>query len=417
MPARLAAARNPALTASAAGPYADDSSGSTSAIASLVTAGGPSIGGSGRVVAVPGDASGGPGSTGGGSGVSGGGAGRAAEPDGAAVADPGLPPDNGVVVHATMTSSNAVVAATRAHLESNENAVENGNIAMTRGEPSPVLARTLYVVATPIGNLRDVTLRALDVLQQADIIAAEDTRVTSTLASHYGVTARLASLHAHNERQRAEEVIAWLTEGKRVALVTDAGTPAISDPGAALVRAVADAGFSVVPVPGPSAVAAAMSASGIASPQWMFCGFLPASAGARAKELDRLHAFGCALVFYEAPHRIAATLDALVAAFGRERWIVIARELTKRFETIHRCALGDAPDWLAADSNRQRGEFVLIVDQDPQPPATAIESSDALLSALLAELPLAQSVRIAVAATALPKNKIYERALALKKPE
>ncbi len=280
-----------------------------------------------------------------------------------------------------------------------------------------MLARTLYVVATPIGNLRDITLRALDVLTQSDIIAAEDTRVTSTLASHYGITARLASLHEHNERQRADQIIDWLREGKRVSMVTDAGTPAISDPGAVLVRAVADAGFSVVPVPGPSAVAAALSVSGIASPQWVFCGFLPASAGARSKELDRLRAFGCALVFYEAPHRIAATLEAIATSFGRERWIVIARELTKRFETIHRCALGDAGEWLAADPNRHRGEFVLIVDADREPPVPAIESSDVLLSALLAELPLAQSVRIAVAATALPKNKIYERALALKKPD
>jgi 16S rRNA (cytidine1402-2'-O)-methyltransferase len=288
---------------------------------------------------------------------------------------------------------------------------------MSRGESSPVLARTLYVVATPIGNLRDITLRALDVLTQSDIIAAEDTRVTSTLASHYGITARLASLHEHNERQRADQIIDWLREGKRVSMVTDAGTPAISDPGAVLVRAVADAGFSVVPVPGPSAVAAALSVSGIASTQWMFCGFLPASAGARSKELDRLRAFGCAVVFYEAPHRIAATLEAIATSFGRERWIVIARELTKRFETIHRCALGDAGEWLAADPNRHRGEFVLIVDADREPPVPAIESSDVLLSALLAELPLAQSVRIAVAATALPKNKIYERALALKKPD
>jgi 16S rRNA (cytidine1402-2'-O)-methyltransferase len=288
---------------------------------------------------------------------------------------------------------------------------------MTRGEPSPVLARTLYVVATPIGNLRDITLRALDVLEQADIIAAEDTRVTATLTSHYGITGRLASLHAHNERQRADEVIAWLAAGKRVALVTDAGTPAISDPGALLVRAVADAGYAVVPVPGASAAAAALSASGLAAPQWLFCGFLPASASARAKEIERLSAFGCALVLYEAPHRIAATLVALAASLGPGRQVFIARELTKRFEETHRCALGEAAAWLAGDANRERGEFVLIVDPPPEPPAAEIDSHDALLSTLLAELPLAQSVRIAVAATGLPKNRVYERALALKKPD
>jgi 16S rRNA (cytidine1402-2'-O)-methyltransferase len=286
---------------------------------------------------------------------------------------------------------------------------------MTRGEPSPVLARTLYVVATPIGNLRDISLRALDVLGQADIIAAEDTRTTSTLTSHYGITARLASLHEHNERQRAEEVIAWLGEGKRVALVTDAGTPAISDPGAVLVRAVIEAGVAVVPIPGASALIAALSASGVAASQWLFCGFLPATAGARTKEIERLRAYDCALVFYEAPHRIAATLDALAAALGPERELVIARELTKKFETIHRCALGAAAGWLAADANRNRGEFVLIVEPGAPSPPAALESNDALLSALLAELPLAQSVRIAVAATGEPKNRLYERALTLKK--
>jgi 16S rRNA (cytidine1402-2'-O)-methyltransferase len=332
------------------------------------------------------------------------------------VAPLGLPPDNGVVVQAAMASSNAIGAAPRAHLKPNACAIEKGNIVMTRGEPSPVLARTLYVVATPIGNLRDITLRALDVLGEADIIAAEDTRITATLTSRYGIKGRLAALHAHNERQRADEVIAWLAAGKRVALVTDAGTPAISDPGAALVRAVIDAGFAVVPIPGPSAVIAALSASGLAASQWLFCGFLPTTASARANEIERVRNFGFALVFYEAPHRIAATLDALATSLGPERQLVIARELTKRFETIHRIPLGDAAAWLAADPNRKRGEFVLIVEPAASSPPAEIEGHDALLSALLAELPLAQSVRIAVAATALPKNRIYERALALKKP-
>jgi 16S rRNA (cytidine1402-2'-O)-methyltransferase len=331
------------------------------------------------------------------------------------VAPPGLPPDNGAVVQAATASSNAIGAAPRAHLKPNVCTIEKGNIVMTRGEPSAILARTLYVVATPIGNLRDITLRALDVLGEADIIAAEDTRITATLASHYGIKGRLAALHAHNERQRADEVIGWLAAGKRVALVTDAGTPAISDPGAALVRAVIDAGLAVVPIPGPSAVIAAVSVSGLAASQWLFCGFLPATASARAREIERLRNFGCALVFYEAPHRIAATLDALAASLGPDRQLVIARELTKRFETIHRIPLGDAAAWLAADPDRKRGEFVLIVEPAAPSPPAEIESHDALLSALLAELPLAQSVRIAVAATNVAKNRIYERALALKK--
>ena len=376
-------------------------------------------GGSGRVTTAPEGSAGG--ATRGGAGRIGVGTGEAVGAEGAegpdrgVVAPPGRPPENGVVVQAATASSNAIVVAPPTHLKPNACAIGKGNIVMTRGEPSPVLARTLYVVATPIGNLRDITLRALDVLAEADIIAAEDTRITATLTSHYGITGRLASLHAHNERQRADEVIAWLAAGKRVALVTDAGTPAISDPGAALVRAVIDAGFAVAPVPGPSAVIAALSASGLAASQWLFCGFLPASASARAKEIERLRTFGCALVFYEAPHRIAATLDALAAALGPERPLVIARELTKRFETIHRSPLGDAAAWLAADPNRKRGEFVLIVEPAAPSPPAEIESHDALLSALLAELPLAQSVRIAVAATNVAKNRIYERALALKK--
>jgi 16S rRNA (cytidine1402-2'-O)-methyltransferase len=381
-----------------------------------VTCGGAITGGRGRVTAADGNAGG---ATRGGVGRTGAGEASGAEgaggPAGRVVAPPGLPPDNGVVAQATTASSNAIGAATRAHLKPNACVIERGNIVMTRGEPSAVLARTLYVVATPIGNLRDISLRALDVLERADIIAAEDTRITATLTSHYGIRARLASLHAHNERQRAEEVIAWLAADKRVALVTDAGTPAISDPGAALVRAVIEAGFVVVPIPGASAVVAALSASGLAASQWLFCGFLPATASARLKEIERLRTFDCALVFYEAPHRIAATLDALAAALGPERGAVIARELTKRFETIHRGTLGDAAEWLAADTNRKRGEFVLIVEPAARAPPAKVESDDALLLALLAELPLAQSVRIAVAATAKPKNRIYERALALKK--
>ena len=388
---------------------------------SLTARGASGAAGSGRVTAPP--PSGGAGMRGG-AGPSGPGEGRTARGDigeeaevagGRAVAPPGLPPDNDAVAHATMASSNAIDAALRAHLEQKACAVGKGNIAMSRGEPSPMLARTLYVVATPIGNLRDITVRALDVLGQADIIAAEDTRTTSTLASHYGIAARLVSLHEHNERQRADEVTAWLGAGKRVALVSDAGTPAISDPGAVLVRAVMDAGFAVVPIPGASAVIAALSASGLAAPQWMFCGFLPAAAGARAKEIERLRGFDCALVFYEAPHRISATIDALAAALGAKRALVIARELTKKFEAIHRCALGGATAWLAADANRSRGEFVLIVEPAAPRPDVAAEIHDPLLAALLAELPLAQSVRIAVAATAEPRNRVYERALALKK--
>jgi 16S rRNA (cytidine1402-2'-O)-methyltransferase len=282
------------------------------------------------------------------------------------------------------------------------------------GEAEPASARTLYVVATPLGNLRDVSLRALDILAAVDVIAAEDTRVTSKLLVRHGITSRLVSLHEHNEARRAREIVALLAEGRSVALVSDAGTPAVSDPGAALVRAVMDAGFAVVPVPGPSAVIAALSASGVDAPRWLFCGFLPASASARASELQQLRDVSAALVFYEAPHRIVATVDALLAAFGPDRELVIARELTKRFESIHRCLLGDAPAWLAADTDRARGEFVLILAAAAQP---KIEPSDAeqerALIVLLAELPLAQAVRLAASLTGGSRKRLYARALAL----
>jgi 16S rRNA (cytidine1402-2'-O)-methyltransferase len=287
---------------------------------------------------------------------------------------------------------------------------------MSRGEPLPALDRTLYVVATPIGNLRDLSLRALDMLGQVDVIAAEDTRVSAGLLAHYGIRARLVSLHEHNEHKRAAAIIESLAAGKRVALVTDAGTPAISDPGAALVRAVSAAGYAIVPIPGPSAVTTALSAAGIAAPQWLFLGFLPASATARRAALERVNALPYALVLYEAPHRIAATVAALTAALDPQREIFIARELTKRFETLHRSSLADASAWLAADADRMRGEFVLIV---APPGNTATEDDagehDALLKPLLAELPLAQAVRIAVAQSGAPRNRLYQRALALQK--
>ena len=285
---------------------------------------------------------------------------------------------------------------------------------MATGEAEPASARTLYVVATPLGNLRDVSLRALDILAAVDVIAAEDTRVTAKLLARHGIKSRLVSLHQHNESRRAAEVVALLAAGKSVALVSDAGTPAVSDPGSALVRTVMDAGFVVVPIPGPSAAIAALSASGVEAPRWLFCGFLPASAAARASELQDLSTLPCALIFYEAPHRIAATIDALAAALGAERELVIARELTKRFESIHRCRLGDAPAWLGGDADRQRGEFVLIVAAPEVARTDASDpAEDHALEVLLSELPLAQAVRLAVALTGAPRKRLYARALAL----
>jgi 16S rRNA (cytidine1402-2'-O)-methyltransferase len=287
-----------------------------------------------------------------------------------------------------------------------------GTAAMPRGEPMIALGRTLYVVATPIGNLRDLSFRALDILSQADLVAAEDTRVTAVLLAHYGVRAPMLSLNEHNERQRSDAVLARLAAGERVALVSDAGTPGISDPGALLVRAVLDAGFDVVPIPGPSAVATALSACGLALSRWMFCGFLPATASARNAALDTLADIPCALVFYEAPHRVRATLAAMAERLGGDRELVIARELTKHFETIARMPLAAATGWITADDDRTRGEFVLIVDA-PLPAQHTADEHDALLSLLLAELPLARAVKLAVAITGASRNALYARALTL----
>ena len=272
----------------------------------------------------------------------------------------------------------------------------------------------LYVVATPIGNLADITLRALDVLREVSMIAAEDTRMTRRLLDHHGVAgARLVAVHEHNENRAAPTVVDALTGGQSVALVTDAGTPGISDPGARLVQAVRDAGFDVCPIPGPNAAVTAMSVSGMQAPRFMFCGFLPSKAGERANALRELAPFPCALVFYEAPHRVAETLTDMAVILGGDRHIVIAREITKLFESVHRCALRDAPGWIAGDENRRRGEFVLIVDE----PAAAMSDgaeAERVLKLLLEELPVSQAAALAARITGAKKKGLYERALALK---
>ena len=276
---------------------------------------------------------------------------------------------------------------------------------------------TLYVVATPLGNLRDLTFRAVDVLESVDTIAAEDTRVTAVLLRHYGIGARPTSLHEHNEAARTERIVEELRQGRSVALVSDAGTPAISDPGARLVRAVREAGFPVVPIPGPSAVTAAVSAAGLAAEHWLFLGFLPAAAKARRELLASAARVDAALIIYEAPHRVRATLDELQTTLGGERALVVAREITKKFETISVTTLAEAPEWLAADLNRERGEFVLLVDAPSQSVAdvegTPIDARQ-LLAALVDELPPARAARVAAAVTGLPRDALYAQAVELK---
>ncbi len=273
---------------------------------------------------------------------------------------------------------------------------------------------SLYVVATPIGNLADITLRALEVLQHADVVAAEDTRNAQHLLKHHGITAKLFSLHEHNERTSAQKLIGLLGAGKSIALITDAGTPAISDPGALAVAAVREAGYAVVPVPGPNAAICALSAAGMAAPHFLFYGFLPPNATARARELEALKSSSHLLVFYEAPHRVLASVKAMHEVLG-ERRITIARELTKLFETIHTCALSDAAAWFASDANQLKGEFVLLVAGSDAAAAPQEEEIKGVLEPLLADLPLRQAVKLAVEITGARKNDVYELALKLDK--
>ncbi len=274
---------------------------------------------------------------------------------------------------------------------------------------------TLYVVATPLGNLRDITLRALDVLSQVDVVAAEDTRVTAGLLARFGIAKRPLSVHAHNEARRAAAIVDALASGKSVALVSDAGTPAVSDPGARVVQAARAAGHPVVPIAGPCAAIAAISAAGLSAERFVFVGFLPAVAKARRELLASLAALPFALAIYEAPHRVRATVAELADALGGERTLVVARELTKKFETIAVIQLGHAVEWIDADPNRERGELVLLVDARERAAAQpAVTDADRLLRALIEELPPARAARVAAATTGLPRDELFGRAVQLK---
>lgn len=273
---------------------------------------------------------------------------------------------------------------------------------------------TLYVVATPIGNVGDISLRALNVLTIADAVACEDTRNTSQLLARYGLSKPLLAAHEHNEREAAEKLIARLQQGERIALVSDAGTPAVSDPGARIVDAVRNAGLRVVPLPGASAVLAALSASGLVNDRFHFIGFLPSKAKQRDTMLEGLRLENSTLVLYEAPHRIVETVTALSAIFEPTRQIVLARELTKLFEEIHRCPLAEAPAWLQADHHRQKGEFVLMVEGAPAAIDDGSAEAERILKILLAECPVKQAAALAAQITGQKKNALYELALKLK---
>jgi 16S rRNA (cytidine1402-2'-O)-methyltransferase len=273
---------------------------------------------------------------------------------------------------------------------------------------------TLYVVATPIGNTGDITLRAINVLSLADAVACEDTRNTAHLLARYGLSKELVAAHEHNEREAADRLIERLRAGQRIALVSDAGTPAVSDPGARIVDAVRAAGLRVMPIPGPSAAVTALSASGLVNDRFHFVGFLPSKPKQRETALAALRTMSATLVFYEAPHRITETVKALADTFEPARQIVFARELTKLFEEIHRCPLSEAQAWVAADPHRQKGEFVLLVEGAPEAVDAGDAEADRVLKILLAECPVKQAAALAAQITGRKKNALYERALQLK---
>ena len=269
----------------------------------------------------------------------------------------------------------------------------------------------LYVVATPIGNIADVSLRAMKVLSLVDAIACEDTRNTGLLMSRLGLSTPLFSAHQHNERESAEKIIGRLRQGERIALVSDAGTPAISDPGARIVDAVIDAGLSVIPIAGACAGIAALSASGLMTDEFHFVGFLPSKTNQRAQLLSRLTSTRATLVFYEAPHRILETAQALASALDGTRRVVVARELSKLFEQIHRCQLHTLHDWLAESPDHQKGEFVLMVEAAVVSDEPDLSEATRVLTILLEGNSVSQAAALAARITGLKKNALYDLAL------
>ena len=273
----------------------------------------------------------------------------------------------------------------------------------------------LYVVATPIGNLADMSQRAIDVLKAVDRIAAEDTRRSGRLLQHYAIQTPMFALHEHNERELAPRLLQQLQQGRALALISDAGTPLISDPGYKLVHMARAAGVRVVPVPGPSALIAALSVSGLPTDHFVFEGFLPSKQVARKVRLDTLRAEPRTLVFYEASHRILDCLKDMQVAFGVERDAVLARELTKQFETIRADTLQNLLRWVSDDPNQQKGEFVILVDGQPAVEAHAVDAeAEQVLQVLLEELPIKTAAKMAARITGLNKRALYERALQLK---
>ena len=273
----------------------------------------------------------------------------------------------------------------------------------------------LYVVATPLGNLDDISRRAVEILRDADVIAAEDTRHSGVLLNHYAVSTPCIAVHEHNEQQVMASLLTRLQQGEIIALVSDAGTPLISDPGFHLVRAARQAGIAVVPVPGPSALICALSVSGLPTDRFVFEGFLPARSGQRRRSLQLLSGETRTLIFYEAPHRIMKTLQDMAAIFGADRQAVIAREMTKRFETVYSGTLAGLHTQLDSGPEHIKGEFVILVHGAREQEHAGDSRLEPVLAILLDELPLKQAVSLAARITGARKNEAYEMALDIEK--
>ncbi|MDP4548280.1 16S rRNA (cytidine(1402)-2'-O)-methyltransferase [Marinobacter sp. MDS2] len=287
---------------------------------------------------------------------------------------------------------------------------------MPSSERTPVsVGGQLFVVATPIGNLEDLTERARQVLAKADLVAAEDTRHSGRLLQHLGLNKQMLALHDHNERARVQQVLEALSQGQSIALVSDAGTPLISDPGYILVREARAAGFQVSPIPGACALVAALSAAGLPTDQFLFAGFLPAKRAGRKSALENFKRQPATLVFYESPHRIADFMEDLVEVMGAERECVLGRELTKAFETFYTGAAAEVLADLQADPHGAKGEFVVMIrGSEEVPGAEASVEADKLLAMLVKELPVKKAARIVADVCGLGKNELYQRALELK---
>lgn len=272
---------------------------------------------------------------------------------------------------------------------------------------------TLYIVPTPIGNLSDITLRALQILEQVDLICAEDTRHTGKLLAHHNITTQTMSVHDHNERARVNTLVAKLEQGQSLALVSDAGTPLISDPGYHLVNGIRNAGFSVVPLPGACAAITALSGAGVATDRFCFEGFLGAKSAGRQAQLKILKSEPRTMVFYESPRRIVATISDMIEAFGGERHIVLARELTKTFETIHGASASELLEWLNSDENNRRGEMVVMVSGYKTDEETIIPEVIDALKLLADELPLKKAAGLVAKLYGAKKNALYKIGLDL----